>query len=142
MYFNKLKKLRLEKELTQKQLSEKLKCSRSAYNNWERGVVMIPIDIADELSIFYNVKLSYILGVDETLTKKRKIGKMDYKILLRNLNELKTKNNHTYKEIATYLQCDISTCQRYFKGTFKIPIDRLISLSEFYNMDIDKMCGK
>jgi len=74
--------------------------------------------------------------------KYKKIEKLDNKILLRNLNELKSKNNNTYKEIATYLQCDISTCQRYFKGTFKIPIDRLILLSEFYNIDIDKMCGK
>mgnify|MGYP001851364736 FL=1 len=43
---------------------------------------------------------------------------------------------------GTYLKCTRASCQRYFKGIIKIPIDRLILLSELYDTDLDKMCGK
>ena len=52
------------------------------------------------------------------------------------------KNKNTYEEIGTYLKCTRASCQRYFKGIIKIPIDRLILLSELYDTDLDKMCGK
>lgn len=142
MYFNNLKKLRNEKELTQEDISKKLNCSRSTYNNWERGIVMIPIDVADKLSVFYKVDLSCILGINKKLEYNLNIKKMNYNKLLKNLCDLKDKNKNTYDEIGTYLKCTGATCQRYFKGEFKIPIDRLILLSELYEIDIDVLCGK
>ena len=42
MYFNNLKKLRNEKEITQKYIANILNVKRSTYNSWERGDVMIP----------------------------------------------------------------------------------------------------
>lgn len=75
MYVNNIKRLRNEKELTQDQISKILKCSRSTYNNWERGIVMIPIDIADQLSMFYKVDLSFILGLNKKLEYNLNIKK-------------------------------------------------------------------
>ena len=142
MYINNIKRLRNEKELTQDQISKILKCSRSTYNNWERGIVMIPIDIADQLSMFYKVDLSFILGLNKKLEYNLNIKKMNYNKVLKNLCKLKEKNKNTYDEIASYLKCTGATCQRYFKGKIKIPIDRLILLSELYEIDIDELCGK
>lgn len=142
MYINNLKRLRTEKELTQEDISSKLKCKRTTYNNWERGIVMIPLDKADEMSLFYNVRLSYILGLDKSSTNDYKIKKLNKAKLLENLSKLKKDNHNTYEEIATYLKCNRSTCSRYFKGVFDIPIDRLILLAELYNIDLDKLCGK
>lgn len=142
MYLNNLKKLRNEKELTQEEISKVLDCSRSTYNNWERGIVMIPIDTADKLSIYYKVNLSCILGVDKTIEYNPKVKEMNYKKLLKNLANLKSNNKNTYDEIGSYIKCTGATCQRYFKGEFKIPIDRLILLSELYEINIDELCGK
>jgi len=142
MYVNNLKKLRNEYELTQNDIAKKIKCNRSTYNNWERCVVMIPLEVADKLSLFYNVRLSYILGIDENLKRNKLTKKMNYNILLKNLSKLKENNRNTFEEISDYLDCNRSTCQRYFKGDVKIPIDRLILLSKFYNVDLDELCGK
>lgn len=142
MYFNNLKKLRIEKDLTQKDVAKILNCKRSSYSNWEYDVVMIPLGIADKLSLFYNVKLSYILGIDNINKLDCKLYPINYKILLRNLSKLKKKNKHSFDDIADYLKCNKSTCSRYFKGSIIIPIDRLILLSELYNIDLDKLCGK
>ena len=103
---------------------------------------MLPIEIADKISLLYNVKLSYVLGIKEYLRLDFKIKKIDYDFLLHNLQKLKKDNNQTYKDIGKFLNCAGATCQRYFNGVFKIPMDRLVLLSQFYKIDIDVLCGK
>lgn len=142
MYYNNLKKLRNSRELTQEDLALILNKKRSSYVNWEYGTVMIPLDIADKLSLFYNVKLSYILGIDNDKVNTDIINGIDYNLLLKNLARLKMENSHTFDDIARFLKCDKSTCNRYFNGNVIIPIDRLILLSELYEIDLDVLCGK
>ena len=64
MYLKNLKLLRNEKELTQDDIAKYLGVSRTTYNNWEQGTVLLPLDIADKLSAYYKVRLSCILGID------------------------------------------------------------------------------
>ena len=142
MYFNNLQSLRNEKELTQSDVSEILNRKRSTYNNWECGLVMIPLDMADKLSCFYKVKLSYIYGIEKESVKVENIKRIDYDKMLITLNRLKFEQNHTYTYIADNLKCNVSTVQRYFKGVFFPPVDRLVALANLYNMDLDTLCGK
>lgn len=142
MYYNNLKKLRNGRELTQEDVAIVLHRKRSSYVNWEYGTVMIPLDIADRLSLFYNVKLSYILGINSDSSDAYIINGINYDILLENLVRLKKENGHTFDDIATFLKCDKSTCNRYFNGKVIIPIDRLILLSKLYEIDLDVLCGK
>lgn len=142
MYYNNLKSLRSDRDFTQKYIAEQLKVNRFTYKNWENGIVMIPIEIADKLSVFYNVSLSYILGLDKNSKVSYKIKKMEYETLVKNLIKLKEINDNSYEEIGTYIGCTKSTCQRYFNGKIKIPMDRLVMLSKLYKIDIDVLCGK
>ncbi len=143
MYSNNLKRLRNEKELTQQFVAEEvLGCRRTTYNNWERGVVMIPIKIADSLSIFYKVSLSCILGINKTIEFKKDINKMNYSTLLNNLKKLKDDNKNSYSEIGKEIKCTGTSCQRYLTGKITIPMDRLIMLAKMYDIDIDELCGK
>ena len=143
MYSNNLKRLRNEKELTQQFVAEEvLGCRRTTYNNWERGVVMIPIKIADSLSMFYKVSLSCILGINKTIEFKNKINKMNYSTLLNNLKKLKYDNKNSYSEIGKEIKCTGTSCQRYLTGKITIPMDRLIMLAKMYDIDIDELCGK
>lgn len=142
MYFNNLKKLRNERELSQRALSELLHLNRNNYKNWELGIIMIPLEVADKLSLFYNVRLSYVLGIDTIYNDKNKIKKMDYNKMLKKLNDFKNVHKISYEAVANYIKCAKSTCYNYFKGKTKIPIDRLILLANFCDMDLDKLCGK
>lgn len=142
MYFNNLQYLRNEKELTQREVSEILNCKRSTYDNWEHGNVMIPLDMADKLSCFYKVKLSYIYGIDKELIKVENIKRINYDKMLTTLNEKKEEYKHTYTYIADNIKCNVSTVYRYFKGEFFPPIDRLVALANLYNLELDVLCGK
>ena len=142
MYSNNLKRLRNEKELTQQFVAEEvLGCRRTTYNNWERGVVMIPIKIADSLSIFYKVSMSCVLGINKTIEFKKDINKMNYSTLLNNLKKLKDDNKNSYSEIGKEIKCTGTSCQRYLTGKITIPMDRLIMLAKMYDIDIDELFG-
>ncbi len=141
MYFNRLKEIREERELTQQYVADLIGESRSSYANWENNVVMLPLDIADKLSVVLNVDLSYLIGIN-TKSNFGKIKPLDYDVLLNNLNNLREKKKYTYEQIATYLDCDRSTCNRYFNNAVFIPIDKLVLLAKLFDIDLDKLCGK
>ncbi|MFG6368134.1 MAG: helix-turn-helix domain-containing protein [Lachnospiraceae bacterium] len=62
MRYPRLRNLREDKDMTQKQLAAILHCSQRIYSNYERGDVDIPTEILIHLSIVYNTSIDYILN--------------------------------------------------------------------------------
>jgi transcriptional regulator with XRE-family HTH domain len=60
--YERMKQLREDKDLTQKQIAEHLNCSQRIYSNYERGDVDIPTSILIKLANFYNTSTDYILN--------------------------------------------------------------------------------
>lgn len=60
-----IRELREERELTQKQVSEVLACSQQVYSNYELGQRSIPVDAIIKLALFYDVSVDYILGLTD-----------------------------------------------------------------------------
>ncbi len=65
MIFKRIRDLREDKDLTQKDLAEALSCSQQVYSNYELGQRDIPTDILIKLSKFHNVSVDYILGISD-----------------------------------------------------------------------------
>lgn len=61
-YYQRLKDLREDKDLTQKQISIMLNTTPQQYSLWERGDREIPFHHAITLADFYKVSLDYIAG--------------------------------------------------------------------------------
>ena len=59
--FERIRNLREDNDLTQKQLAKELNCSQQVYSNYELGQRDIPTDILIKLSNIYNVSIDYIL---------------------------------------------------------------------------------
>lgn len=68
MYFQRLRDLREDMDLTQTRISEILGIKQTVYSRYERGYQTIPVEHLIRLADFYNVSTDYILG--RTLTKK------------------------------------------------------------------------
>lgn len=62
MISNRLKELRLEKDLLQKDIANYLKISTSAYGFYEQGKRTPDPEIMKKLSEFFNVSIDYLLG--------------------------------------------------------------------------------
>ena len=62
MFQEKIKELRKEAKLTQKQIAEKLDMPQSLYSNLERGIKQANQKRLKQFSDFYNVSTDYLLG--------------------------------------------------------------------------------
>lgn len=63
--FKRIRDLREDHDLSQKQISAVLNCSQQVYSNYELGQRDIPTAILIKLSEYYNVSTDYILGLTE-----------------------------------------------------------------------------
>lgn len=71
MLYRRIRDLREDRDLSQRELAKILNCSQQVYSNYELGQRDIPTDILIKLSMFYGVSVDYILGLcDEEQTKK------------------------------------------------------------------------
>lgn len=61
--YRRIRDLREDHDLTQKQMAKELNCSQQVYSNYELGQRDIPTDILIKLSNFYNVSCDYILEI-------------------------------------------------------------------------------
>lgn len=59
--YRRIRDLRKDKDMTQKQMAEILNCSQRVYSNYERGDIDIPTEILKKLADFHNVSNDYIL---------------------------------------------------------------------------------
>ena len=62
MLYHRIRDLREDKDLTQKQMGEILSCSQRVYSNYERGELDIPTEILIKLADFHKVTTDYILN--------------------------------------------------------------------------------
>lgn len=61
--YRRIRDLREDHDLKQRELADYLNCSQRVYSNYELGQRDIPTDILIRLSAFYNVSVDYILGL-------------------------------------------------------------------------------
>lgn len=63
MVYQKIRDLREDHDLKQRELAEYLNCSQRVYSNYELGQRDIPTDVLIRLSNSYNVSVDYLLGL-------------------------------------------------------------------------------
>lgn len=79
MLFPRIRSLREDKDITQKQLSEILSCSQRVYSNYERGELDIPTDILIKLANYHNVSIDFLLSQTDNPKRKKKKTKLPKK---------------------------------------------------------------
>lgn len=73
--YNRIRDLREDKDLTQKQIGKILNMSQTGYNQYEIGKNDIPTRILIELAIFYNTSIDYILGLTDEIKPYKRVKK-------------------------------------------------------------------
>lgn len=65
MYFRRIKDLREDKELTQKNIADLLGMKQQQYQRYENGKNEIPFQYIIKLAIFYNVSIDYLAEITD-----------------------------------------------------------------------------
>lgn len=63
--YQRIKDLREDHDLLQKQVADYLNCSQVCYSYYEIGRRDIPTDVLIELAALYNTSIDYLLGVTD-----------------------------------------------------------------------------
>ncbi len=61
MIYKRIRDLREDRDLTQREMGIILSCSQRVYSNYERGELDIPTEILIKLADFHQVSVDYIL---------------------------------------------------------------------------------
>ena len=68
-----IKDIREDSDLTQREISEYLHCDQSLYSKYERNERDIPLHLMEKLALFYNTSIDYLVGLtNEMKPYKRK----------------------------------------------------------------------
>lgn len=65
MKYQRLHDLRVDNDLTQKQVGEYLHCRAEVYRRYEVGIRELPLSYAIKLAKFYGVSLDYLVGLSD-----------------------------------------------------------------------------
>lgn len=87
MFAERLKTLRKEAGLTQKQVSEHFKIKQPSYAQWEQGRRQPSQDTLQRFADFFNVSTDYLLGNSDIRKPEEEIDLDDFEILYRNTSK-------------------------------------------------------
>ena len=142
MQFPRMKEIREEAGLKQKDVAKALKVSKGSYSLWECGSDTIPLKRLNQFCNLFDVSIDYTVG----FSNKRKYinAKPDIKIKVtgENLKKIRNKKGLTQVQISDALNINQPTWNRYENSKNLILTVTLVELAKKYNYSIDKILGK
>jgi len=139
---SRLKKLRINKGLTQEEISSVLNIERSTYSRFENGKATITMEELNILSNYYNVSLDYLCKLSDNIDKPiKKIG-LDKKIIGENLKKLRKEKRLYQGTIAQMIGTGDSLISEYESGKRLISLTYGYAICKKFNYSMDKLYGK
>ncbi len=63
--FERIRSLRIDRDLTQKQIAEILNVKQNTYSQYELGILSYPVDVLIKLAKFYGTSVDYLLELTD-----------------------------------------------------------------------------
>lgn len=70
--FKRIRDMREDRDLTQKQMAEYLQIHQTTYSDYEIGNLNIPIDVLIKLARYYKTSIDYLVGLADDPTPYKK----------------------------------------------------------------------
>lgn len=141
MRFIKLKEIRKENSITQKEVANVLNVERSTYTGWENGKNTIPLKQLIKICNYYKCSIDYMTG----LTNKNKyycLIELDINVIGKNLKTLRIKNKLKQKDIYSFLKISSSSYSSYETGKILISTETIYKIAKKYNYQIHDLLKK
>ncbi len=132
---NRLKELRIENNLLQKDIAKYLNIKQNSYSQYENSIRDIPTNTLKKISTYYKVNIDYILGLtnNKSLYPKSKITNVSFN----RLKEVREDRDLYQKDIANYLNITQTCYSTYETGLCDISTENIKKLALFYNLSVD-----
>ncbi len=140
--FKRIKDIREDHDMSQKQMAEILGVNRSTYSLWELGVNVIPLRFLCAYADYFNVSIDYVLSLTNDKNMKIIYSGLDLKILGNNMKMVRNLNNLSQENVADILKVTQACIVRYEKGLVCISTSHLYSFCKEFNVSMSYICGK
>ena len=137
-----IKNLREEKDLVQKDLANILGIDRSTYSSYEIGRDTIPLKHLNTLCNYFDISIDYAMGLTKTTKYKNSSDEINMEKVSERLKNIRKENNLTQAHISEILNTSRSTWTGYEGKKFLISTLLLYELSRRYNYSMDYILGK
>ena len=133
---NRLKDLREDRDLRQKDFKDIFNLSKTGYAQYENGVNDIPTKMLCEFSNYYKTSIDYILCRSNIRTpySKSHISRRGYQ---NRIKELRRIDNKSQTEMSKLINVTQSTYSKYELEKSDLSTDLLNKLADYYNTSID-----
>ena len=160
----KLKELRKEKGLTQKEIGKIINCNQTAVGKYERGELEPSLDTLKKLADFFNCSIDYLVGCEDEFgvikSEKTELpgntGKTHHTVnselfakkankeetISKRIKELRLEKGLTQKEIAKNIDSTVKNVWAYENNLAIPPIDVLSRYADFFCCSIDYLVGR
>lgn len=137
-----IKNLREEKDLAQKDLANILGIDRSTYSSYEIGRDTIPLKHLNTLCNYFDISIDYAMGLTKTTKYKNSSDEINMDKVSERLKNIRKENNLTQAHISEILNTSRSTWTGYEGKKFLISTLLLYEVSRRYNYSMDYILGK
>jgi len=142
MYNEQLKKLRIEREITQEQIANIIGIERSHYAHYELGDRLMPIDYLNKVCNFYNISLDYMFNLTKTLNYNDNKKELDLLSSSERLKNFRKNQKLTQSKLANILNIANSLISDYEKGKRFISSHAIYTICKKYHISADYLLGK
>ena len=140
----KLRNLREDHDLLQKDVAKELNVCQQAYSKWESDEEIIPLKHLNHLCNYYNVTMDYVLKLsnkNETENIKQ-INILDRKSIGDKIRMIRKEHNLTLRDLAQELNTTSSTISAYETGKTLILTGFAYQICKKYKVSLDWLCGR
>ncbi len=143
MVFN-LKKfhdIRVDNDLSQKEMSKLLQISEDAYSNYENGRSVMPTEIAVRFANYFKLSLDYLLNMTnkKNLVCEKNFNAADCssKIL-----SIRRQRSMSQEQIAKIVNIPQRTYSSYERNDRTIPLEFLFNIALKFEISLDYLTGR
>ena len=140
--YSRIKDLRINNNISQKEISEYLHINQSTYSKFELNKAVIPIELLNKLANYYNVSLDYLLKITDKPDIKIINKDIDKILVGQNLKKIR-KDNKLYQEtMAKEIGTSHSLISEYESGKKLVSLTYGYAICMKYNVSLDWFYGK
>lgn len=141
-FSNKIKDLREEKNISQKEFAKILNLDNTLYNKYENNYTIIPLKYLIKISNYFSVSIDYIFGFTNSKNYKNQKTENNYDLVGTRIKEFRKENKLTQKKLAEILNTTQSVIAGYESQRYLIATQFLYTICKKYHISADYLLGK
>ena len=140
--YSRLKDLRLDNDLLQKNLANIINLDKGTYARYECEYYIMPLKHLIKVCDYFNVSLDYVFDFSNDKCYKNINKEIDNYVVGNRLKEFRKENKLTQTKLGNILNTTKTVICGYEKGRYLIATPFLYTICKKYNISADYLLGR